>query len=155
MFEDIYKEFWPKIFRLCMGYVNDRAWAQDLTQETFLIVLQQLPKFRNQSAIGTWIYRIAVNLCLRQLENKKRIPLSDMPEQMKQEFLPDIEPQIAFLYQCIAALPENERVIISLEMENVKQAEIAAITGMSEGNVRTRIHRIKKKLSEKFKAYEH
>jgi RNA polymerase sigma-70 factor (ECF subfamily) len=58
------------------------------------------------------------------------------------------------LYQFISALPETERIIISLELEAIKQTEIAQIVGLSEANVRVKIHRIKEKLTQKFKEHE-
>lgn len=151
IFESIYKSYWQKIFRLCLGYVNDVSVAQDLTQETFVIVWQQLSEFRNESAIGTWIFRIASNVCLRQIEKQKRFPKTEIPVDLSEEVQVDIEPQIQFLYKCVAELPEIDRIIISLELENIKQAEIASITGLSEANVRVRIHRIKEKLTQLFK----
>lgn len=54
----------------------------------------------------------------------------------------------------ISELPEIERIIISLELEELKQKEIAKIVGLSEGNTRLRIHRIKEKLTKKFQQYE-
>ena len=153
-FDEIYKTYWQRIFRLCMGYVNDADLAQDLAQETFIIVWKQLSKFRNESAIGTWIFRIASNHCLRQMEQQKRYPKTALPLDLREEKQPTIEPQLQFLYKCISELPETDRIIISLELENVKQAEIAAIIGLSEANVRVKIHRIKEKLTQKFKGYE-
>ncbi|HUH26958.1 sigma-70 family RNA polymerase sigma factor [Gelidibacter sp.] len=153
-FKEIYNHYWPKIFRLCMGYVNDHALAQDLAQDTFIIVWEQLPKFRNESSIGTWIYRIASNRCLRQLETNKRIQTSELPFQIKQETPASIEPEIQFLYACVSELPETDRIIISLELEDIKQSEIAKIVGLSEGNIRVKIHRIKAILTQKFKVYE-
>lgn len=58
-----------------------------------------------------------------------------------------------FLYQCISKLPELERIIISLELEEMKQKEIAEIVGISPANVRVKIHRIKEKLTDKFAKY--
>lgn len=153
-FKEIYNHYWSKIFRLCMGYVNDHALAQDLAQDTFIIVWEQLPKFRNESSIGTWIYRIASNRCLRQLEKNKRVQTSELPFQIKAEHPECIEPQIQFLYACISELAETDRIIISLELEDIKQSEIAKIVGLSEGNIRVRIHRIKAILTQKFKVYE-
>ncbi|OXA87403.1 RNA polymerase sigma factor [Flavobacterium hercynium] len=150
-FEDIYKTYWDRIFRLCMGFVNDYDVAQDLAQETFIIVWQKLETFRNESTIGTWIFRIASNNCLRQIEKEKRFQKSDLPIHLTEEKHYSIEPQIQLLYKCIAELPETDRVIISLELEDVKQAEIAKIVGLSEANVRVKIHRIKEKLTQKFK----
>lgn len=150
-FEVIYKTYWDKIFRLCMGYVNDYDLAQDLAQETFILVWQKLESFRNESSIGTWIFRIATNNCLRQIEKEKRFPKTELPVHISQEKSVSLEPQIQFLYKCIAALPEIDRIIISLELEDVKQAEIATIVGLSEANIRVKIHRIKEKLTQKFK----
>ena len=57
------------------------------------------------------------------------------------------------MYKCIAELPETDRIIISLELEEVKQAEIAKIVGLSEANIRVKIHRIKEKLTHKFQEH--
>lgn len=150
VFEAIYKTYWQKIFRLCMGYVNDHDLAKDMAQETFIIVWQQLPKFRNEANIGTWIFRIASNNCLRHIEKQNRFPRAELPPNLAEEKIPGSEPKIQFLYKCIAELPETDRIIISLELENIKQAEIASIVGLSESNIRVRIHRIKEKLNQKF-----
>ena len=149
-FEDIYKEYWQKIFRLCMGYTNNYELAQDMAQETFIIVWQQLPKFKQEASIGTWIYKIATKNCLRQIEKQNRFPKAELPVNLAEENQANIEPQIKLLYKFISELPEADRIIISLELENIKQAEIAIIVGLSEANIRVKIHRIKEKLSQKF-----
>ncbi|MDH5035497.1 MULTISPECIES: RNA polymerase sigma factor [Chryseobacterium] len=151
VFEEIYELYWQRIFRLCMGYVNDTELAQDLAQETFIIVWQQLPKFRNESSIGTWIFRIASNNCLRQIEKEKKFAKTDLPINLEEKKQESMEPQIQMLYQFISELPETDRIIISLELEEIRQAEIAHIVGLSESNIRVKIHRIKEKLTQKFK----
>lgn len=151
-FETIYKTYWQKVFRLCMGYANDTDVAKDLAQETFIKVWKQLPKFRNESSIGTWIFRIASNTCLRQIQKDKKMPKSELPLEIKDDILDtNIEEDIQLLYQYISELQEVERIIISLELEDMNQKEIAEIVGLSEGNVRVKIHRIKEKLTQKFK----
>ncbi|MGH1336763.1 MAG: RNA polymerase sigma factor [Aureispira sp.] len=155
-FETIYATYWPKVFRLCLGYLNDRSSAQDACQEIFIKVWQGLPKFRQEAALGTWIFRIASNHCLRQLkQDQKRVALSttDLPETSLPE-TPSLEGPMEYLYQCIAQLPELERIIISLELEELPQAEIAAIVGISPSHVRVKIHRIKKKIQQKFQTYD-
>jgi RNA polymerase sigma-70 factor (ECF subfamily) len=153
-FGEIHKVYWPKVYRQCMGYMNDHDAAKDITQETFIKVWQHLPKFRNESSIGTWVFRIAVNSCLRKISEDKKMPKSEFPNELVEEILVNNEPQVAFLYKCISELPEVERIIISLELEDLKQKEIAKIVGLSEGNVRVRIHRIKEKLTKKFQQYD-
>jgi RNA polymerase sigma-70 factor, ECF subfamily len=154
-FEEIYKNYWPKVFRLCMGYVNNNAWAKDLAQETFINVWQQLPKFRNESSIGTWIFRIASNQCLRQIDKENRLPKTVLQNDFAEETHPSIETKLALLYKSISELAETDRIIISLELEDIKQSDIASIVGISEANVRVKIHRIKEKLHQKLKDHEH
>jgi len=134
-----------------MGYTNDAELAKDMAQEAFIIVWQQLPKFRNEANISTWIFRIASNNCLRQIEKQSRFPKADLPMDVKENEEENIEPQIQLLYKFISELSETDRIIISLELENIKQAEIANIVGLSEANIRVKIHRIKEKLTQKFK----
>jgi RNA polymerase sigma-70 factor (ECF subfamily) len=137
-----------------MGYVNDKDLAKDLAQETFIVVFKKLPEFRNEAKIGTWIFRIASNICLRQIERQKRYPKDELPKNISEENATDIEPKIKFLYKYISELAETDRIIISLELENVKQEDIANIVGLSNTNVRVRIHRIKEKIRTKFREYE-
>lgn len=137
-----------------MGYVNDQDLAKDLAQETFMIVLKKLPEFRNEAKISTWIFRIASNICLRQIERRKRFARDELPKNLSAENTLDIEPQIKFLYMCISELAETDRIIISLELENINQKDIANIVGLSSANVRVRIYRIKEKIRIKFEGYE-
>jgi RNA polymerase sigma-70 factor, ECF subfamily len=153
-FDEIYRTYWQKVFRLCMGYVNDHDWAKDIAQETFIKVWQQLPKFRGESSISTWIFRIASNHCLRQIEKQNRTLKTELPNEIEDILLPNFENKIEFLYKCISELTETDRIIILLELENIKQVEIADILGISETNVRVKIHRIKEKLIQKFNCYE-
>ena len=149
-FEELYSTYSPKVFRLCLGYVNDRDWAKDLTQETFIQVWQHLPKFRNESSVGTWIFRIASNICLRQIDRSSRMPKAEVPFQVEDKNDDHQNEQVELLYKCIAMLEETDRLIISLVLEDLPQKEIAGITGISEGNLRVKIHRIKQTLTQKF-----
>jgi len=151
-FEEIYAKHSPQIFRVCMGYFNDPDQAKDITQETFISVWKNLDTFRNESHISTWIFRIATNNCLRALERSKRVITTELPINLPVPHEETQEEKLAFLYKCIAELEETERIIISLVLEDLPQAEIAEIVGLSAGNVRVKIHRIKEKLAVKFKA---
>lgn len=147
-FEQIYKSYWDKVFRLCMGYFNDYSLAQDLAQDVFVRVWQYLPDFKGESSIGTWIFRIATNICLRQSERRKNTLQTEIHFEPVEEESGDNPLQVQNLYKAIAGLPEMERLIISLYLEELKQSEIAQITGISEVNVRVRIHRIKTRLAK-------
>ena len=159
-FDEIYRLYAPQVFRVCMGYTNDYEQARDLVQETFIAVWQNLGSFRSQSKVSTWIFRIATNNCLRAHEKAKRNRLVDLPPGMHappdetpeaREIEKAREEKLRFLYACIAELEETDRIIISLVLEDLPQADIASIVGLTAANTRVKIHRIKERLSEKFR----
>ncbi|MEQ8424147.1 MAG: RNA polymerase sigma factor, partial [Cyclobacteriaceae bacterium] len=152
-FEQIYKEYSGKIYRVCLSYINDVDLAKDLTQETFITVWQSLDLFRNEAALGTWIYKIAANKCLRQLEVDKRKSKKDIQIEQPETNEDEKEDKHLFLRQCIAQLPEVERLIIGLYLESVPQEQIATVIGISHNNVRVKIHRIKETLTKKFEEH--
>ena len=152
-FKEIYSQYSPKIFRVCMAYVNDHEQARDLMQETFIAVWQNLSSFKNESKISTWIFRIATNNCLRSIERSKRINTTELPFDVPYVHEETKEEKLDLLYTCIAELEETERIIISLVLEDLPQAEIASVVGLSHENIRVKVHRIKEKLTKKFKQH--
>ncbi|MXV15268.1 RNA polymerase sigma factor [Hufsiella ginkgonis] len=156
-FKVIFQANSRKIYHLCYGYTGDSDSANDLMQETFMKVWQNLDKFRNQAMISTWIYRIAVNTCLSYLRVEKRQPKDELTDNIietRGEELSEKNEQVALLYKCISKLEENERIIITLVLDEVPYPEIAEVSGISEGNLRVKIHRIKQKLTEIYNRYE-
>jgi|SRR5690606_1358577 len=154
-FEDVYEAFSDKIFRLCKSYTNDDEWAKDLMQDTFIQVYLNIKKFRNESSIGTWVYRIASNICMRQMERalKEKNITSYLPEP-KIEVQHDENDRHEQLYNCIAQLEKTERLIITMVLDGLSYKDIAEVLAVSEGNLRVKIHRIKRSLTEKFMEYE-
>lgn len=151
LFKEIFQANSKKIYHLCYGYTGDDDSANDLVQETFMKVWQNLDKFRNQALISTWIYRIAVNTCLSWLRVEKRQAKDELTDKIienKQEEPSEKNEQVAQLYKCISRLEENERIIIAMVLDEVPYPEIAEVSGISEGNLRVKIHRIKQKLTE-------
>jgi RNA polymerase sigma factor (sigma-70 family) len=156
-FKEIFEANSKKIYHLCLGYTNDADAANDLLQETFLKVWQNLDKFREHAQISTWIYRIAVNTCLTYLKKEKRQNKEELTTNIietQAEDISDKQEQVSLLYTCIAKLEENERLIITMVMDEITYPEIAEIAGVSEGNLRVKIHRIKQKLTELYNQYE-
>lgn len=156
-FKIIFQANSKKIYHLCYGYTGDEDAANDLMQETFMKVWQNLEKFRNQALISTWIYRIAVNTCLSYLRVEKRQAKDELTDKIietKQEDYSEKNEQVNQLYKCISKLEENERIIITMVLDEVPYPEIAEISGISEGNLRVKIHRIKLKLTEIYNRYE-
>ncbi|MCL4637435.1 MULTISPECIES: RNA polymerase sigma factor [Olivibacter] len=157
LFKDIFDKNNRKVYHLCYGYTGDSEAANDLMQETFIKVWQNLDRFRNQSQISTWIYRIAVNTCLSYLRVEKRKATDEINERIietKADDVSDKQEQVNQLYKCISQLEENERIIITMVLDEMPYQEIAEISGISEGNLRVKIHRIKSKLTEIYNRHE-
>ncbi|KFF25819.1 RNA polymerase sigma factor [Chryseobacterium vrystaatense] len=155
-FENLYQQYSPKIFRLCHGYFNDVDMAKDITQETFITVFENLGSLKNTSNIPGWIFRIATNKCLRQIENEKRnqtVTDYNFTKIEASETLHEDE-KLVRLRNCIKELSEIDRLIIGLYLEDVAQEKIGEIIGINHSNVRVRIHRIKDVLSKKMKTDE-
>jgi len=152
-FETIYHKYWQKVYRICLGYVNNESIAKDLAQEVFIKVWNNLSKFKGESKINTWIFRIASNQCIQHIQKEKRLPKTFFPSNISESKTDTKtkEERSKLLYQYISELSEIDRLIISLELEDLNQNEIAKVVGISPGNVRVRIHRIKEKLTAKFK----
>lgn len=151
LFDDLFHRYYPKVFRLCKGYFKgDEGPASDAAQETFIKVWQHLDTFRNDATIGTWIYRIAVNTCLtqiRKIQNKKEMSDDHLPHTPNESGDSDKEARFSKMYACIGLLPPADRMIILMILEAVPYDEIAKIVGITEGNLRVKIHRIKNKLT--------
>lgn len=151
-FDEIYSRYADRVYRICRGYTNDHEHAKDLVQETFVAVWKNLSKFEGRSAIATWIFRIATNSCLRAVEKERRMPKAALPTGLTEPAQETTTERLQSLYDAIATLPELERLIIALTLEDIPQLQIAEIVGLSHGSVRLRVHRIKEKLTKKLNA---
>ena len=114
-----------------------------------------MPKFRGESKIGTWIYRIGINTCLVGLKKEKNKDQNSeiILSKLVYEETQDNSKEINRLYESISKLKESERIIITLVLEEKSYEEIAEITGITENNLRVKIHRIKKELQEIYTNY--
>jgi RNA polymerase sigma-70 factor (ECF subfamily) len=137
-FEELYKTYWQKIFRLCMGYVMIMTLRRTLLRKHLCLAKQET--FRNESSIGTWI-RIASNNCLRQIEKKIGFQSRTSCKHYRRKHK-SLEPQIQFLQ--MHCRTSGNRPYYYLTNEEVKQAEIAKIVGLSEANIRVKFIELKK-----------
>src|SRR5690606_5885474 len=157
LFQRLFDENSKRVYHLCYGYTGDSDSANDLMQETFIKVWQNLDKFRNQSQFSTWIYRIAVNTCLSYLRTTKRRATDELNDSIIENYAEEPSEkheQIAQLYRSIAQLEENERIIITMVLDEIPYPEIAEVAGISEGNRRVKTHRIKHRLTEIYNSNE-
>jgi RNA polymerase sigma-70 factor (ECF subfamily) len=150
-FEAIFKTYREPIYRLCLGYFGgNQQQADDTCQEVFIKVWQNLDRFKGQSKVSTWIYRIAVNTCLNVIRSTayKTQPMELTTDVAAEEQTDVAAEQLGAMYTCISALNPKDRSIILLVLDQNPYEEIAGIMGISENNLRVKIHRIKDKLSK-------
>ncbi len=155
-FTKLYQEYSPGIRKLCLGYTGDTDLADDLLQESFIAIWNNLDKFRGDSKWSTWIYRIAVNTCLTHLRKNKNktVSIDELHLENIKEEISHKEQEVQLLYKCISQLAETDRLIISLVLDDKSYEEISLFTEISENTLRVRIHRIKKQLTEIYNRYE-
>ena len=149
-FTTIYNSYASKVHRFCLGYASgNNELANEWLQETFVKVWKHRNSFKGKSSIDTWIYRIAVNVCLGDLrKSRKSITINE--EVLSNSIIDDNndndEKNIKKMYHCIEKLNEQNRALILLELENIPQATIADTVGLAHGTLRTRLSRIRKSL---------
>ena len=146
-----------KIFKTCLGFTGNSEEAKDLVQEVCIHLWQGLEKFRKESTISTWIYRVTVNTCL-MYKRKKKVPMVALssiqePKAGVESATDKSAEEVKLLQQLIAELPEKERIIIILYLENLSYEEIAEVTGISTNYIGVKINRIKKLLTKKMKLH--
>lgn len=153
-FEQLLEENKNKIFRICRIYATPPIEPQDLFQEVIFQIWKSLDNFKGKSSIGTWVYKITINVCLRSKSKlDKDNNKTDRFESI--HFTPiesevDVSEQEKFRYlkQCIATLNEVDTSLIVLYLDDLSYKEIAVITGLSENHIAVKMKRIRKKLFE-------
>ena len=152
LFETLHNDYGGMVFQLCLGYMKgDNDLARDLSQEVFINIWSALSSFKRASSYKTWIYRIAVNTCLKYIRDKKETYQDSIDEKtviVATERDPVQEHKQQLLYKAIGQLKEVDRLIIMLVLDELEYAEISTIIGINEGNLRVKIHRIKKDIKK-------
>lgn len=130
--------------------------AEDILQEVFIRVFRHLGQFRKESSLGTWIYRIATNECLRFLNVRKEQAIS--AEEVKEELLGkllaseyvDYENEIAVKFQqAVLMLPEKQRIVFNLRYyDELEYEEISRITDTKVDTLKVNYHYAKEKIKE-------
>jgi RNA polymerase sigma-70 factor (ECF subfamily) len=175
-FDEIVGLYQGKIYNYILRMTGDRDDADDLAQEVFLRMYTSLPNFRNQASLGTWLFRIASNLCIdRFRRNKKRRAIAysldeavadDEGHVESRGNIPDVtyEPQNVLeraettrqIERALQALPEKLRTVILLyDAEGLPYEEIAKVVGCPLGTVKSRLFNARLQLRKELGPYLH
>jgi RNA polymerase sigma-70 factor, ECF subfamily len=157
-FKDLVKENHGRILSICKSFSNSASDSNDLYQEILVNIWQCLENFRGESSIHTWVYRVAMNTAITNSNKSFKIRSTELfwdDQKMKhfieEEVEPGIEDQLKQLHAELNQLSIIDKALITLVLEELSTREIADIIGISEPNVRVKIHRIKETLKVTFK----
>lgn len=159
-FNQIVIENKERIRRICNYYQADTHDQKEVFQEVLINIWKGLDRFRGESALGTWIHRITVNTAISYCGKKNRylkLSVNASPQNLSSLFDDDSleerldhEAQLEKLQSELNSLSIIDKTLISLMQEGLNTKEIADIIGITEPNVRVKIHRIKIELKRKF-----
>ncbi len=155
LFTHIAEHYAQAVYTLIVRIVGNNEDAEELTQDVFLRVFENLPYFNFKSSFSTWLYRIAYN-CAISFARRKRQPLYPIEENrlrlvgdddLERMERAEDEQQIEALARAINKLNAEDRALVTLfYYEERPIAECAEIMAQSQSNIKVRLHRIRKKL---------
>jgi len=143
-FDEVVRQRESQVLRSAYRMLGNWADAEDAAQEVFLRLYRHGMNFRDEAALGAWLYRVLFNLCVDRARVAR--PAAEMPELQAREPAADStllrEEQKQRLTAALAQLPARERAAIVLrEIEGLSTDDVAAILGSSEGTVRSQVSR--------------
>lgn len=158
-FSQIFRQHHRNIYSLLLRMTQNSADAEDLTQEVFIKLHGCIGSFREESKLSTWLYRIAYNQAIDFLRKKKVRDYETVPVEsvyIAQPEESDEEGKTALLLEALKGLTTEETALITLfYMDKKSTEEISGITSLSVSNVKTKLHRIRKKIYEQLKETYH
>jgi RNA polymerase sigma-70 factor (ECF subfamily) len=154
-FEAVYRAHAGRVYALCLRMTADGAAAAELTQDVFVRAWEKLDSFRGESAFGSWLHRLAVNVVLaarRVTDRRGEDPLGEDDDRASP--LPPVhtaEPGLRMdLEAAIASLPPMARQVVVLhDLEGYEHAEIGAMLGIAEGTSKAHCFRARRLLRER------
>ena len=168
-FEEVVRLYQHKVYNLVYRMLGNQQEAEDVAQEVFVTVFKAIDTFRGDAKLSTWLYRIAANHCknrMKYLGRRSYKETGELDEAAERELQtaqpstlrPHVDGPDAVLeglelersvQQAIAALDEEHRVLVVLrDVEDLTYEEIASITGLELGTVKSRLHRARLQLKE-------
>lgn len=142
------------LYKICYMYATDGEHFNDLYQEVLANVWQGLDTFRGDSAISTWLYRMAINTCVTYHRRNSRhsagkVALEDVVHLEGDAGDNEHLARLRQMYRLISGLSAMDKALIMMWLDEKSYDEIADLSGLTRNNVATRLRRIKQKLIER------
>jgi RNA polymerase sigma-70 factor, ECF subfamily len=170
-FQELFHRYRDRLVHFITRKTGDPDRAQDLVQEAFIRVTRHLHRFDTSKKFSTWVYTIASNLSKNELRNRSRSPLvlfqkltSNWDEEDRPLQFEDVSMRPDDLYrkrhlrqlveETVAELPEHHQLVFRLrELEGKSYEEIAEITGVNLGTVKSRLHRARNSFAARIESF--
>lgn len=149
-FTQIVKENKTAIYTVCYMFSKDKEEVEDLFQDTLINLWNGFEKFKGESSVSTWVWRVALNTCI-STDRKRRRQGQKIPLQMDIDLYSDNDDasiQVQILHKRIGTLGVIDRAVILLWLEGMSYDEIGAIIGITAQNVGVKLYRIKEQLKK-------
>lgn len=146
-FHGIVSRYDDMIMKICFGYARTKAELDDLHQDALINIWLSLPRFRGDSSVKTWVYRVTLNTCVSTVRRRREAPESDLIELYN--VIDDSEERrrmVAEMHDCIAMLSPIDKAIVLAWLDEFSYDEIATMVGIPRNTVATRLRRAKEKL---------
>lgn len=146
--EEIFLNYKDMVFNVCYRISGRREDAEDWTQETFLRAFSAIKGFRGESSLATWLYRIAVNVCMGNLRKKTTASLDDIEYKIEDEEEKDND-IVEEVQRVLAQMSPFYRTLLILRhFEDLSYEEIADVLNISVNSVKIGLHRARKKFKK-------
>ena len=149
-FSKLIKDNQGLIIKVSRLYTNSLEDEQDLFQEIVLQLWRSYDSFKGQSKISTWMYRVALNTAITLFRKKTKSPQTDeLMDYHHSNYLDDddeMQLQVSLLYKVVKMLPNVERAIVMMYLDDLPYRDIAENLGITEVNARVKMNRLKKTL---------
>ena len=168
-FRKLVDTYQDMVFNTCVGFVKNPDDADDLTQDVFIEIYHSINKFREDSKLSTWIYRITVNKALEHLRKIKRKKRSgflywlnhldtdskpEIPDYSHPGVLLENKEKAGILFQAVEKLPEKQRIAFTLnKLEGLSYEQISEVMKKSLSSVESLMHRAKLNLQKELFDY--
>ena len=152
-FTEVMEQHEDMVFAVCMRLMGDRDRALDATQDTFVTVLRKADRFRGDSALSTWLYRVATNTCFDLQRKAKRRATEALPEHHDPDdrsaedpfTAAELRPDIA---TALGRIPDEFRAAVVLaDAHGLALADVAEILEVPVGTVKSRVYRARRLLA--------
>ncbi len=151
-FAKLIKDNQGLVIKVSRLYTNSREDEEDLFQEIVLQLWRSYDTFKGDSKITTWMYRVALNTAITFFRKKTRAPQTDeLMDYHHRTYLEDDDEkqqQVSLLYKVVKMLPNVERAIVTMYLDDLPYRDIAENLGITEVNARVKMNRLKKTLKE-------